>query len=148
MTNFPTLDQVLGYKNSSVCQRYQKDYPQNALAAEQALAELIKYLWLGQKQAHDQKSHPEDESLYFMCAMHAEMKEIDDMWHTFLLFTRDYEVFCKTYFEVFIHHIPTTEDADMPKDYEMDLTRYLSYAYDHLGEETLCLWFAEQCGND
>jgi hypothetical protein len=148
MKAFPTIETVLAYQNTNLYQRYQKDCPHNQLSPEQALSELIKYLWLGQKQEADRQARPEDQSLDFICAMHPEMKEIDDMWHTFLLFTRDYEGFCKTYFGVFVHHIPTTEEADLPKDYEADLTRYLSYAYDHLGEETLRLWFAEHCDND
>ena len=145
MHPFPTLETVLAYQNTNLYTRYQKDYPNNQLNPEQALSELIKYLWLGQKQECDQQARPEEESLRFVCAMHPEMKEIDDMWHTFLLFTRDYQAFCHTYFGVFIHHVPTTEEAELPENYEEDLTRYLSYAYDHLGEETLRLWFAEHC---
>ena len=31
---------------------------------------------------------------------------IDTMWHTFLLFTRDYEEFCTQYLGEYIHHEP------------------------------------------
>lgn len=31
---------------------------------------------------------------------------IDQMWHTFLLFTRDYASFCTTYLGRFLHHEP------------------------------------------
>jgi hypothetical protein len=33
---------------------------------------------------------------------------IDECWHTFLLYTEDYEPFCKEYFGGFIHHCPLT----------------------------------------
>jgi hypothetical protein len=38
----------------------------------------------------------------------------DDMWHEFLLHTRDYAVFCDTAFGRFIHHVP--ESAITPED--------------------------------
>jgi hypothetical protein len=33
---------------------------------------------------------------------------IDEMWHTFVLFTKDYAAFCERYFGHFVHHVPTT----------------------------------------
>jgi hypothetical protein len=33
-------------------------------------------------------------------------EEVDDLWHTFLLFTRDYQDFCDEYLGRFIHHDP------------------------------------------
>jgi len=32
--------------------------------------------------------------------------QVDDMWHTFLLFTRDYQSFCNDYLGRFVHHQP------------------------------------------
>jgi hypothetical protein len=70
------------------------------------------------------------------------MNEIDDMWHTFLLFTKDYMSFCKDYFDEYIHHIPNTEEESMKEDqFKDNLTRYLSFIYDTLGEETVINWF-------
>lgn len=34
------------------------------------------------------------------------IKEIDDLWHTYLLYTKEYAFFCNMFFERFIHHIP------------------------------------------
>ena len=33
-------------------------------------------------------------------------KQIDEMWHEFILFTRDYYYFCKNYLGQFVHHVP------------------------------------------
>ena len=33
---------------------------------------------------------------------------IDEMWHTFVLFTQPYAAFCQRYFGRFIHHAPST----------------------------------------
>ena len=34
---------------------------------------------------------------------------VDDLWHTFVLFTRDYSEFCEQVAGRFIHHVPTIE---------------------------------------
>lgn len=33
---------------------------------------------------------------------------IDEAWHHFILFTQDYDEFCKKHFGKFIHHVPNT----------------------------------------
>jgi hypothetical protein len=139
----PNLNHLLEYKNISILQRYSKDYPNNKLSAEEALSELLKYFWLCQKHSGDKKISSAD-NLDFICAIHPEMREIDEMWHTFLLFTKEYQQFGEKYFGCFLHHIPNTED-DKPKldDFEIKLERYLSYVYDNLGEATLKKWFAD-----
>ncbi len=141
----PTLEKVLEYKNPSVLARYLKDYPDNELKAEDAFNQVLKFLWLCQKYAADKKNHPNDESLNFMCAIHTEMTEIDDMWHTFILFTKDYTNFGMKYFGTYLHHAPSTaEDKKLsPEEFKIDLEHYLSYVYDNLGEETLRKWFAK-----
>lgn len=35
-------------------------------------------------------------------------KEVDEVWHTFILFTRDYAAFCEDVFGYFVHHQPDT----------------------------------------
>jgi len=148
----PELNEVLQYRNEELLARYRRDYPNNKLAAEKALEEIIKFLWLGQKHRKDQLEQPDNENLQFPFLLHVEMTEIDDMWHSFLLFTKDYTDFCHQYFGGFIHHTPTTEaekakrrnnQQEIDKFINQDTNRQLSYVYDHLGEETLRLWFAE-----
>lgn len=143
------LETLMSYKNPHVINRYQKDYPNNKMPAEEAWAELMKYFWIGEKLYHDKKAQPENEELNFQCVVHKEMREIDDMWHSFLLFTIDYKEFCEKYFNHFIHHIPNTHEIiPSQEEYELELNRYLSYIYDNLGEETLKKWFAECLQDD
>lgn len=42
---------------------------------------------------------------------------VDEGWHLFILFTRDYELFCKEYFGHFVHHVPE-DPFSATKDYE------------------------------
>lgn len=140
------LQQVLTYTHPHVLKRYEKDYPRNALQAEEAFQELLKFLWLSQKLQHDRQQSPDDPTLHFHSAVHEEMKEIDDMWHTFILFTQDYSDFCQRFFGKYLHHYPTTDDDILPsnEEYQKNLENYLSYIYDHLGEETVVKWFQAQ----
>ena len=124
--------------------RYSKNYPNNKFAPEEAFKELMKFFWLSLKHQDDKSSFPGNRELDFICGIHSEMKEIDDMWHTFLLFTKDYISFCKEYLGRFFHHSPTSEieKAQITKiDFEVDFNRYVSYVYDNLGEENLLKWF-------
>jgi hypothetical protein len=140
-----SLKSILTYKNENVVARYERDHPGNSLSGNEALTELLKYLYLSHKHLHALRENPETESLKFECAIHTEMKEIDDMWHTFLLFTKDYMDFCTQYFGQFMHHNPkTAETSQTPDEFQLGFERYLSYAYDHLGAKTLEKWFPEK----
>jgi hypothetical protein len=41
-------------------------------------------------------------------------QEVDDIWHAFLLFTREYAAFCQKTVGFFVHHIPTTSSRKPP----------------------------------
>lgn len=137
------LTTVLSYEHRAVMARYNKEYPGNRMKAKKAFPELLKYLWLCDKHTRDKRARPDDASLDFSCLMHSEMREIDDMWHTFILFTRDYQQFCEHHFGYFIHHEPlsSTQKSAFTKTFKKELTQYISYVYDHLGEQTVRRWF-------
>lgn len=148
-TQFPTLATVLEYHNQDVLDRYHQDFPDNQLSAEDAFQETLKFLWCANKLKRDRVQNPENPDLAFKFYLHYEMKEIDDMWHTFILFTREYMDFGKQYFGHYLHHAPTTqvEKAEQIANFEENLngetTKQLSYVYDNLGAETLKIWFAD-----
>ncbi len=140
----PSLEHLLAYTNENLITRYENDYPNNLLSGKEALSNLVKYLWLGQKHFIEHHNNPNDDSLDFILSLQAEMKEIDDMWHTFLLFTVDYRKFCQRYFGCFIDHIPiiTVDESANESDSEANMTKWLSYVYDNLGAEVLKTWFS------
>lgn len=143
----PSLIELLDYNNPFILDRYRKDYSASRMTAEDAFHELVKYMWLCHQHKIDQRNS-NDPELNFRCAMHKEMREIDHMWHTFLLFTEDYHDFCMLHFGSFFHHRPLTDDEKHLPDhrYEIELQRYLTYIYDKLGEATLVKWFGECLG--
>lgn len=147
MKKLPVLENLLAYKNPLVLKRFSRNYPEYAAEAELYFLDMLKYLWLCVKHSIDSHSNTEDATLQFSMLMHKEMRVIDEMWHTFILVTQDYAQFCETYFGAFIHHVPEQgeevkgETVD-PVVFEEKFTRFLSYTYDALGEETVKRWFA------
>ncbi len=141
-----SLDNLLLYKNIKIIERYNKDFSyKNLLSGEKAFKELLKYLWLSRKLELDKEANPIDMRLDFSCVMHHEMSEVDDMWHTFLLFTKDYMIFCDQYFGKYMHHMPFTETDMIPTEetFCSELKKYLCYTNQHLGEKTLLTWFGQ-----
>ncbi len=138
------LAYLLEYKNPKLILRYEKDYPQAEMSAETALKELLKYIWLCCKHAAEKTLNDSDEDLNFQCLMYESMKEMDYMWHTFIIHTRDYQQFCSDYLNGhYFHHDPLSSDQpEKPEpQHAQQLRRYLSYIQEHLGEETLLNWF-------
>lgn len=52
---------------------------------------------------------------------------IDNVWHTFLLFTREYAAFCESVAGRFIHHVPETGDTAKSSG----LDRYILFLEDY-----------------
>lgn len=141
----PSLDELLDYKNERLIRAYQQNHPDNRLSAEQALQEILKYLWLVRKHQLDKQQQPNNETLQFRLAMLFSMREIDDMWHEFILYTKDYTAFCQHYFGDYLHHQPDIF-INAPIDREEsdnELQRMLPYIHAHFGDETLKRWFAD-----
>src|SRR5215475_10657904 len=42
----------------------------------------------------------------------------DDLWHEFILYTRDYDAFCRRAFGEFLHHTPAVVLSEHPKSNE------------------------------
>ncbi|MGQ3889994.1 hypothetical protein ACQUW5_13310 [Legionella sp. CNM-1927-20] len=138
----PRLKLITAYKNDRITARYSKDYPNAKMHSKEALKELMKFIWLCLKHSSDREKDPNNPLLNFSCIIHPEMADIDNMWHTFILFTRDYLDFCNRYLGgIFFHHEPITSEDKSDTNYEHELNLYLSYVYDNLGKSTLLKWF-------
>lgn len=142
----PSLSTLLSLRFPDVLKRYKKDYPNNRLTDEVAFAELMKFFWISVKLLSEKKYN---KKLNFDILIIPEIAEIDDMWHTFILFTRLYERFSIQYFGQFLHHNPPTslvfsKRIENPYEYVMQIAKGLHYVYFHLGESTLRSWFSER----
>ena len=81
---------------------------------------------------------------------------LDEMWHTFVLFTREYAAYCERVFGYFIHHSPTTARDDEATRAAMKrdpagfarreterCVRQWELIRDVAGEPTLLKWYVE-----
>jgi hypothetical protein len=140
----PDLSSLLNYSHEKVIKSYIRTYSVDDHKASELFSDMLRYLWISRKHSLDRKHHPDQEFLKFQLVMHEEMRNIDNMWHNFILYTQDYTQFCIQYFGEYLHHMPDVAETMLQTDEEfsMNLERYLSYVYDHLGEETIHRWFS------
>lgn len=141
----PTLTDLLAYEHPDTYKLYEQNYPNNRLPAKIAFKEVLKYLWLANKHEMDLNNTPNDSTIPPRCIMLRSMREIDEMWHEFILFTHDYVQFCDTYFGRYMHHLPNIFDT-MPRsraELMSEIELLLPYIQRHLGDETIKIWFAD-----
>lgn len=92
----PALDELLRYRNPEVVARFVKDYGVEARTARLVFDDLLRFLWLSVWA--QEKARPATE-----IAMFEAMSIVDEMWHVFLTFSRDYEAFSIRYFGSYLH---------------------------------------------
>jgi hypothetical protein len=138
-----TLAEVSSYTHPAVVRRFQKEHPALSAQASDLFHDLLIFLWGSKKHDFDRGQKPDDEALQFVFIMDEEMRGIDQMWHVFLLYTQDYMEFCNQYFGDYLHHLPDIVPSllDEKFDSETNLTKFLGYAFDELGEDVVRRWF-------
>lgn len=145
LMKLPELEKLLEYEHAAVLKLYEQNYPNNHLKAEQAFKETLKYLWLAKKHQLEFQDNQKNAAFPSECFMPRSMREIDEMWHEFILFTKDYMVFCDHYFGEYMHHLPNIFDNQPRARHivEQDVEKLLYYIYENLGEVTVKTWFAQ-----
>lgn len=145
----PTLDEVLQYECRDVVYRFKKAYDISWEESEDIFVQVKKFLWL----AHQRRMAGLETGL----SIDIPIVVIDEMWHNFVLFTKEYTAFCKDFFGYYVHHAPTTEAEEVGhRDHLQSLTRLervqarkdrmrgqYEYIYDHLGKDTFVKWYLE-----
>jgi hypothetical protein len=94
---------VLRYRNPAIVERFRQEFPISRTEAEQIWRETLKWLWFCGTSTEGGGS----------ASLLSSMRIVDEMWHTFLLFTPEYTKFCKRYFGHYLHHLPTTHADDV-----------------------------------
>jgi hypothetical protein len=142
-----SLDEAIGYRNRHVVDRFVEDHALPRDEAEDLFVETLRWLWLCRRAEQD----PRAPKLFIDDCMAL----LDEMWHTFLLFTREYAGYCDEYLGGFVHHEPTTSEekarVEAERDRDPDAFRaqreagmraLYDYVYDVLGEDTLIKWYS------
>lgn len=137
------LAEILNYKNALVIARFNNRFPELKSQSEQIFKDMLSFLWLSSTHQKLKQENPKDPNYDFSAVMHTEMFHIDEMWHDFILMTKDYSSFCQDYFGYFQHH-QVNERAQLPDEKKLliESRRFFSFIYDQLGEATLCRWMA------
>ncbi|WP_405630534.1 hypothetical protein [Pseudoalteromonas sp. Ld20] len=135
---YPSLECIVDFKCANVLDGFQKSFKIERIEAEKIFNEMLKWMWFC--------SSPKTTGAR---VIDAPILIIDEMWHTFILYTKEYFYFCDKFFGHYMHHSPTTsEDLDKYKKLsETDLleskrTQY-ELVYDLLGKDTFITWYHE-----
>ena len=139
-----SLDKALEYQNDELVHRFISLWEVSFAEAQDLFLETKKWLWIC--------AHPEKQRL----AITTPLLIIDEMWHNFVLFSREYTEYCHDCFGRYIHHAPTTqsEKEEYKKQYEADpigaaekriqeQIKQYGFVYQKLGIETLLKWYVE-----
>lgn len=123
LKRIPQLSELVAYKNTRLLQyfcHHQAEITQEK--AGQFLADLMAWLWL-----HAYRSRLSKATFLF-----GPLLILDELWHAFILHTRDYHHFCLEFFGEYVHH--DIEPTDAPHEISPEaLADFLSDAIDHLG---------------
>ena len=142
------LETALEFENDHlIIDGFMKRYNVDLEEAASILQETKKWLWIAAKASDEEK---------FSLSIEKPLAVIDEMWHNFILHTRQYHKYCMDKFKRFIHHDPTPSSekvkfqqrvAENPteevKKWKDRYQQQLSYIYDHLGPETVIKWYEE-----
>ena len=128
---------ILDYKNIDAIERYCEESNKPLEYGEEVFLQLMRWLYVGYIMKKE-RGVP--------LPIYPEIIELDYMWHSFILFTRDYQAFCDRYFHVFIHHTPATNRD--PQSLEGDEYESLRGVFrqtlqSEFGDEALVAWFDE-----
>ncbi len=154
MKKRPHLDEVLSYQNSDIIEGFRKDFSISLEAASDIFEQVKCMLWLC-----NELSAENNDSKNVVFRMDDSLRVLDEMWHTFILFTREYTAFCLDKFGYYLHHMPTVsggEEAKLRTDYYQSLSpdecvaaiiqeKRVQYiiVYKKLGKDRFIKWYVE-----
>ncbi|MEO6282389.1 MAG: hypothetical protein ABIO93_03310 [Dyadobacter sp.] len=135
----PDLQAILSYQDENIISRFVDSFDVTWEQAEDVFQETKKFLVMGRLPG---------------VFMFDDILILDEMWHNFICFTREYAAFGEAYFGEFLHHLPNTKAekesvkelaAQNPEkaqqSYLESLKVTMEYCYDAFGEETVTKWF-------
>lgn len=128
-----SLAEVINYQNDRVIDHFRKRWPEYSLETSQQLfKDLMAWMWLNQQRTLLGKK----------TYLFGPLLILDEMWHSFILHTRDYSHFSIQYFGEYFHH--EVEPSGMEHELEEEELRdFLDDCCRLLGEEWIDRQFAE-----
>lgn len=135
-----TLQETTAYRNPRVINKFRTQYAVGEPEADELFVEMLKWLWLCARAREDREANLPD--VPRVLNIQSGLIIIDELWHLFILHTRDYVDFCERHFGFYLHHYPGHPAFEPPT--EEDTAKELSYIYDNVeGEATLNRWYVD-----
>lgn len=140
------LEEVLAYKNINVINRFCQIRPDAQEEVNLIFDDLKRFLWLVATLEERKQKGQSTPDLSFSHSMII----MDDMWHAFILWTKQYQAFCQDYLDGYIHHpteMPIYEENVNKNNLEeaeamnIFLEGMISVCLEELGEEVTQRWF-------
>jgi hypothetical protein len=137
----PDLKIWLQYKNVNVVESFTSQFNIPECDAEAIFQDMLRFLWMSAKYENESVNEIDTPLLI-----------IDEMWHTFVLFTKDYAIFCQEHLGHFFHHCPATK-ADYSKhgvdlsteqgktDFYNEKKNKYNFIFDIFGDEVFTRWY-------
>jgi hypothetical protein len=134
-----TLQELLQYSNPDIISRFTDLFDIPEQEADDIFNETKKFLFISRMPG---------------VFIPDELLIVDEMWHNFILFTKEYQQFCQLYFGAYLHHTPATKAAKQlhreniatdlagtRKAFNEKLAVLMSVTYEQLGKDTVGKWF-------
>lgn len=91
------IERILSYENNAVVGRYAEDHSVSEEVARIAFSAFKQFMVVN----------------VFVEGIKTPSQAIDDFWHIFVLYMRDYEEFCKSHLRGIVYHDPGKDDSGM-----------------------------------
>ncbi len=144
------LEKILHYENAEVIDYFLKLHPTfegTRADAELIFKDVLRFLWLYGTIEEYKIANPDKEDFPEL-GISKSMIVIDNMWHTFILYTQFYTNFCIENFGQYLHHpVPlkryyqNIEQFDKETASNIFITELVEGVVEHLGEEVAIRWF-------
>lgn len=145
---------VQKYENHEFVRTLERKLSFSPTDAAELFKDLKHYLWLSALLIVEKT---EGRTHLSQLKIDEDLLRLDEAWHLFLQFTRDYQDFCQTYFGFFLHHVPVTtleiesrreafsrDPVALEAREKAEFREMLSWIYDHAGRETVERWYLQK----
>ncbi len=126
------LSSWLNYTNPRVVAYFSHHHEINKSKSKVLFSDLMGWLWLNvQRKQQDKKTY-----------LFGPLLILDEMWHAFILHTRDYYEFSSKFYGSYLHHDiePIGQEYELNEEAFQD---FLHECFEHLGEEWVARRFSE-----
>ncbi|MBA2709560.1 MAG: hypothetical protein H0U57_03085 [Tatlockia sp.] len=121
----PKLSELKGYKNSKVLTYFlQKNSEISLEMGQELFDDLLRWMYLSAQRKMESK----------LTKLFGPLLILDELWHIFILHTRDYIDFCNHYFGEYFHHDVEPIGFEELLE-ENELEDYLKDCFKYLGSE-------------